>query len=94
MEKTENISKKQIAEEFLKVLYREKIPGKEKELIAKEEISEIRRVFDPGWYGRPTTQQSKILKEYGLSFQHGAKHGEIYSTKSPKIKTPYFVYSK
>ncbi len=76
---------KNIAEEFLKVLYREKIP--EEELIKKEEILEIRRAFDPGWYGQPTTKQSRILKEYGFSYQHEGKHGQIYSIKNPKIKT-------
>lgn len=87
IEKTGNPSKKHLAEEFLKVLYHEKIPGEEKELIAKEEISEIRQAFDPGWYGQPTTKQSRILKEYGFSYQHGAKHGQVYSIKNPKIKT-------
>ncbi|MEK6817410.1 MAG: hypothetical protein AABX80_01285, partial [Nanoarchaeota archaeon] len=53
----------------------------------KEEISEIRQAFDPGWYGQPTTKQSRVLKEYGLSYQHGAKHGKIYSNKNPNIKT-------
>lgn len=85
IEKTGEPLKKQIAEEFLKVLYHEKIP--EEELIKKEEISEIRQAFDPGWYGQPTTKQSRILKEYGFSYQHGGKHGQIYSMKHPKIKT-------
>lgn len=77
---------KKIAEEFLKVLYSGKIPRQEKELITKKEIFEIRRVFDPGWYGKPDPKQSRILKEYGLSYQHGAKHGQIYSIKNPNIK--------
>ncbi len=85
IEKTGEPLKKQIAGEFLKVLYREKIP--EEELIKKEEISEIRRAFDSGWYGQPTTKQSRVLNEYGFSYQHGGKHGQIYSTKNPKIKT-------
>ena len=85
IEKTGDPTKKQIAEEFLKVLYGEEIS--KKELVAKEEISEIRRVFDSGWYGQPTTKQSRVLKEYGFSYQHGGKHGQIYSNKNPKIKT-------
>jgi len=52
-----------IAEEFLKILYSGKIPRQEKELITKEEISDIRRAFDPGWTGAPDTKQSKILRE-------------------------------
>ncbi len=85
IEKTGEPFKKQIAKEFLKVLYREKAP--EEELVAKEEVSEIRQAFDSGWYGQPTTKQSRILKEYGFEYQHGGKHGQIYSTKNPKIKT-------
>lgn len=85
IEKTGEPLKKQIAGEFLKVLYRE--PEMERELVAKEEVSEIRQAFDSGWYGQPTTKQSRILKEYGFSYQHGGKHGQIYSTKNQKIKT-------
>ncbi len=85
IERTGEPLKKQIAEEFLKVLYRE--PEMEKKLVAEEEVSEIRQAFDPGWYGQPTTKQSRILKEYGFSYQHGGKHGQIYLTKNPKIKT-------
>lgn len=85
IEKTGEPLKKQIAGEFLKVLYRE--PKIEKELIKKEEISEIRQAFDSGWYGQPTTKQSRILREYGFSYQHGGKHGQIYSVKNPKMKT-------
>lgn len=85
IEKTGDPMKKHLAEEFLKILYSEKFY--EKELVTKEEISEIRRVFDSGWYGQPTTQQTRILKEYGFSYQHGGKHGQIYSVKFPKIKT-------
>lgn len=84
IEKTGEPLKKQIAGEFLKVLYRK--PEIEKELVAKEEISEIRQAFDPGWYGQPTTKQSRVLKEYGFSYQHGGKHGQIYSTKNPNVK--------
>lgn len=75
-----------VAEEFLKVLYSGIIPRQEKELITKEEISEIRRAFDPGWYGKPDSKQSRILKEYGLSYRYGAKHGQIYSNKNPDIR--------
>ncbi|MEK6844994.1 MAG: hypothetical protein AABX44_01940 [Nanoarchaeota archaeon] len=77
---------KEIAEEFLKVLYSGKIPRQERELITKEEISNIKKVFDPGWSGKPDSKQSRILNEYGLSYQHGAKHGQIYSIKNPNIK--------
>ncbi|MDP2672740.1 MAG: hypothetical protein Q8O84_02925 [Nanoarchaeota archaeon] len=77
---------KEIAEEFLKVLYPGKIPRQEKELITKKEISEIRRVFDPGWTGAPDTKQSRVLKEYGFSYRRGAKHGQIYSNKNPDIR--------
>ena len=87
IEKTGDPTKKHVAEEFLKVLYSGKIPKQEKELIKKEEIFEIRRAFDPGWYGQPTTKQSSILKEYGFSYQHGGKHGQIYSIKNPNVKT-------
>lgn len=85
IEKTGNPLKKHIAEEFLKVLYRE--PKIEKELVTKEEISEIRQAFDPGWYGQPTTKQLRVLKEYGFSYMLGGKHGKIYSIKNPNIKT-------
>ena len=77
---------KNIAEEFLKVLYSGKIPRREKELITKEEISEIRRAFDPGWTGAPDTKQSRILKEYGFAYTPKSAHGEIYSNKNPNIK--------
>lgn len=87
IEKAENPLKKHIAEEFLRVLYHGKIPREKKELITKKEISEIRRAFDPGWSGKPNPQQTRILKEHGLSYQHGAKHGQIYSTEYPKRKT-------
>jgi len=76
---------KNIAEEFLKVLYFGKIPKQEKELITKQEISEIRRVFDPGWAGAPDTKQSRILKEYGFAYTSKSGHGEIYSKKNPNI---------
>ena len=75
-----------IAEEFLKILYSGKIPRQEKELITKEEISDIRRAFDPGWTGAPDTKQSKILREYGFAYIPKSGHGEIYSKKNPNIK--------
>ena len=75
-----------IAEEFLKILYSGKIPRQEKELITKEEISDIRRAFDPGWTGAPETKQSKILREYGFAYIPKSGHGEIYSKKNPNIK--------
>src|SRR3989344_2991086 len=77
---------KNIAEEFLKVLYSGKIPRREKELITKEEISEIRRAFDPGWTGAPDTKQSRILKEYGFAYAPKSGHGEIYPNKNQNIK--------
>ena len=81
-----NLLEKNIAEEFLKVLYSGKIPRKEKELITKEEIYKIQGAFKPGWDGKPDSKQSRILKEYGLSYQHGANHGQIYFNKNPNIK--------
>ncbi|MBI2003944.1 hypothetical protein HYS72_00580 [Candidatus Pacearchaeota archaeon] len=75
-----------IAEEFLKVLYSGKIPRQEKELITKKEIYEIRRAFDPGWYGKPDAHQSKILKEHGFAYAPKPGHGEIYSKNNPNIR--------
>ena len=81
-----NLLEKNIAEEFLKALYFGKIPKQEKELITKEEISDIRRAFDPGWTGAPDTKQSRILKEYGFAYAPKSGHGEIYYNKNPNIK--------
>ena len=75
-----------IAEEFLKVLYSGKIPREKKELITKEEISEIRRAFDSGWAGTPNIKQSRVLKEYGFAYIPKSGHGEIYSKKNPNIR--------
>ena len=81
-----NFLEKNIAEEFLKVLYFGKIPKQEKELITKEEISDIRRAFDPGWHGNPDAHQSKILKEYDFAYAPKSGHGEIYYNKNPHIR--------
>ena len=81
-----NLLEKNIAEEFLKVLYSGKIPRKEKELITKEEIYKIQGAFKPGWDGKPDSKQSRILKEYGFAYAPKSGHGEIYSNKNPNIK--------
>ena len=82
----------QIATKFLEVLYdKGKIPQSEREIggysekeheekIAKDEI---RRAFDRGWYGEPTSEQRKTLKKYELDFTKGKTHGKIFYLHNP-----------
>lgn len=84
LNKKGNVLEKEISKRFLNVLYGNKIPSEEKEILSKEEKKDIRRAFDSGWYGRPNRAQSKVLKNFGLAYKSGSGHGKIYSIDNPK----------
>ena len=80
-----------VADSFLRVLYGSMyVPVERKTLghesVSKEEGDEIRNAFRPGWSGRPTPQQYRVLRKYGFEFEAKPGHGCIYACENPHLK--------
>ncbi len=79
-----------VADAFLKVLYGQTYkPLKRENLsvgVGEDEKDEIDRAFRPGWNGRPTSTQKKVLKNYGFIYEVKSKHGCIYAQSNPNVK--------
>jgi len=81
--------KRKVVEKFLEALYG---PEKARDYIkagqptlSSEGETEIRNAFKPGWKGKPSTEQNRILRKYGLGFEVGGRHGRIYSEARPEL---------
>lgn len=78
---------KRIAREFWKVFHENISVNDETVGLSDDEKNRILNAFKGGWKNNPNSKQKEILRDYRLDYEHGTKHGRIYSPDRKHIVT-------